>query len=79
MAGVDFGNATLEYTAVAGTGATVLVTTMKGTRALFAVQGAGDVVVASYVNLTGVSTMLRAALRGGTPARLLTLGRRRRK
>jgi len=74
MEGFDFGNSPLEYTPEAVTGATVLLTTTNGTRALFAVQGARDVVVASYVNLTGVSTMLRAALRGGTDITLVCAG-----
>src|SRR3954462_7840067 len=61
MEGFDLGNSPLEHSEEAVAGKTVLLATTNGTRALLAVQGARDVVVASYVNLTGVSTMLRAA------------------
>jgi 2-phosphosulfolactate phosphatase len=77
MEGFDLGNSPLEYTAEAVEGKTVLLATTNGTRALLALQGARDVVVASYVNLTGVSTMLRAALRGGTDITLLCAGQDR--
>lgn len=74
MDGFDLGNSPLEYTPEAVDGKTVLLTTANGTRALLAVQGARDVVVASYVNLTAVSTMLRTALRGGADITLLCAG-----
>jgi 2-phosphosulfolactate phosphatase len=77
MEGFDLGNSPLEHTAEAVEGKTVLLTTTNGTKALLAVQGARDVVVASYVNLTGVTTMLRAALRGGADITLVCAGQDR--
>jgi 2-phosphosulfolactate phosphatase len=77
MEGFDLGNSPLEHTAEAVEGKTVLLTTTNGTKALLAVQGARDVIVASYVNLTGASAMLRAALRGGTDITLVCAGQDR--
>jgi 2-phosphosulfolactate phosphatase len=77
MEGFDLGNSPLEHTPEAVEGTSVLLTTTNGTKALLAVQGARDVVVASYVNLTGVSTMLRAALRGGADITLVCAGQDR--
>jgi 2-phosphosulfolactate phosphatase len=77
MEGFDLGNSPLEHTAETVEGKTVLLTTTNGTKALLAVQGARDVVVASYVNLTGVTTMLRAALRGGADITLVCAGQDR--
>jgi 2-phosphosulfolactate phosphatase len=77
MEGFDLGNSPLEHTVEAVEGQTVLLTTTNGTKALLAVQGARDVVVASYVNLTGVTTMLRAALRGGADITLVCAGQDR--
>src|SRR5690606_5337356 len=48
-----------------------------GTAALVGVQGARDVVVASYVNFTAVLALLRTALRGGTDVALVCAGRDR--
>jgi 2-phosphosulfolactate phosphatase len=77
MEGFDLGNSPAEYTAAAVDGMTVLLATTNGTRALLAVQGARDVVVASYVNLAGVSSMLRAALRGGADILIVCAGQER--
>jgi 2-phosphosulfolactate phosphatase len=77
MEGFDLGNSPLEHTEEAVAGKTLLLTTTNGTKALLAVQGARDVVVASYVNLTGVSTMLRAALRGGADITIVCAGQDR--
>ena len=77
MEGFDLGNSPLEHTREAVEGQTVLLTTTNGTKALLAVQGARDVVVASYVNLTAVSTMLRTALRGGADITLVCAGQDR--
>lgn len=66
IAGFDMGNSPAQFTSAAIDGRTVLLTTTNGTRALIAAQGATDVVVASYVNLSAVTAMLRTALRGGT-------------
>jgi 2-phosphosulfolactate phosphatase len=77
MEGFDLGNSPREHTAESVEGKTVLLTTTNGTKALLSVQGARDVVVASYVNLTGVTTMLRAALRGGADITLVCAGQDR--
>lgn len=77
--GFDLGNSPIEYTAEAVEGQTVLLTTTNGTKALLAVQGGGarDVVVASYVNLTAVTSMLRTALRGGADITIVCAGQDR--
>jgi 2-phosphosulfolactate phosphatase len=77
LEGFDLGNSPMEHTAEAVEGKTVLLATTNGTKALLAVQGARDVVVASYVNLTGVSSMLRAALRGGADITIICAGQDR--
>ena len=64
--GFDLGNSPAQFTTAAVGGMTVLMTTTNGTRALVAAQGAADIIVAAYVNLSAVTAMLRAALRGGT-------------
>lgn len=64
--GFDLGNSPAQFTKEAIGGRTVLLTTTNGTRALASAQGAVDIVVAAYVNLTVVTAMLRTALRGGT-------------
>lgn len=61
--GFDMGNSPVEFTREAVSDRTVLITTTNGTRSLLALQGARDIVVASYVNLSVVSVMLRAAAR----------------
>jgi 2-phosphosulfolactate phosphatase len=75
--GFDLGNSPLEFTRAAVEGKTVLMTTTNGTAAITAVQGARDVVIASYVNYTAVLTMLRTALRGGTDIAIVCAGRER--
>ena len=77
MDGFDLGNSPIEHTREAVEGKTVLLSTTNGTKALLAVQGARDVVVASYVNLTAVTVMLRAALRGGADLTLVCAGQDR--
>jgi 2-phosphosulfolactate phosphatase len=77
MDGFDLGNSPREHTREAVEGKTVLLTTTNGTKALLAVQGARDVVVASYVNLTAVCAMLRAALRGGADVTIVCAGQDR--
>jgi 2-phosphosulfolactate phosphatase len=52
--GFDLGNSPREYSAEAVEGKTVLLTTTNGTVALAGIQGARDVVVASYVNYSAV-------------------------
>jgi 2-phosphosulfolactate phosphatase len=75
--GFDLGNSPREFTAKAVGGKTVLFCSTNGTGALTAVQGARDVVVASYVNLTAVLALLRTALRGGTDVAIICAGRGR--
>ncbi len=77
MDGFDLGNSPAEHTREAVESKTVLLSTTNGTKALLAVQGARDVVVASYVNLSAVSTMLRTALRGGADITLVCAGQDR--
>lgn len=73
--GFDFGNSPREFTPDAVQGKTVLFSTTNGTAALVSVQGARDVVVASYVNFSAVLTLLRTAVRGGTDVTIVCAGR----
>jgi 2-phosphosulfolactate phosphatase len=75
--GFDLGNSPLEYTREAVEGKTVLLTTTNGTVVLVGVQGARDVVVASYVNYSAVSAMIRAAARGASDVAIVCAGRDR--
>lgn len=74
IAGFDLGNSPLEFTREAVEGRSVLLATTNGTVAITAVQGARDVVIASYVNFTPVVTLLRTATRAGTDIVLLCSG-----
>jgi 2-phosphosulfolactate phosphatase len=76
--GFDIGNSPLEFSREAVEGKTVLMSTTNGTAAILSVQGARDVVVASYVNLSAVLSMMRAALRGGTDVAIVCAGHERR-
>jgi 2-phosphosulfolactate phosphatase len=73
--GFDFGNSPGDFTRDAVEGKTVLFTTSNGTGALLAVQGARDVVIASYVNFSAVLTMMRTAARAGTDVAIVCAGR----
>ena len=75
--GFDFGNSPCEFARDAVEGKTVLFSTTNGTVALVAVQGARDVVVASYVNYTASLALLRAAARGGNDVTIVCAGRDR--
>lgn len=75
--GFDLGNSPREFTTEKVEGKIVLLTTTNGTSAVGAVQGARDVIVASYVNFSAVLTMLRAALRGGADIAIVCAGRDR--
>ena len=75
--GFDLGNSPREYSAEAVEGKTVLLTTTNGTVALAGIQGARDVVVASYVNYSAVSAMIRAAARGEADVTIVCAGRDR--
>lgn len=76
--GFDFGNSPREFTAEVVEGKTIVMTTTNGTVSLTAVQGARDVVVASYVNFSAILAMLRAAARGGSDLAIICAGRERR-
>jgi 2-phosphosulfolactate phosphatase len=77
IAGFDLGNSPRAFTRDAVEGKTVLFTTTNGTGTMVAVQGARDVIVASYVNFSVVTALLSTALRGGTDVTLLCAGRER--
>src|SRR5919107_1272617 len=62
--GFDLGNSPREFTREAVEGRTILMSTTNGTPALVAAQGARDIVVASYVNVSPVLAYLRSAARG---------------
>ena len=76
--GFDMGNSPLEFTKEAIEGKTILMTTTNGTAATLAVQGARDVVIASYVNFSVVASLLSAALRGGTDVTIVCAAQERR-
>jgi 2-phosphosulfolactate phosphatase len=75
--GFDLGNSPREYTRAVVEGKTVLLTTTNGTVALAGLQGARDVIVASYVNYSAVSAMIRAAARGAADVSIVCAGRDR--
>ena len=72
--GFDLGNSPLEVPPEAVSGCTVVISTTNGTKALTSLQGARDIVVASYVNLSAVSAMLRAAARAETDISIVCAG-----
>ena len=76
--GFDLGNSPLEFTPDAVDAQTILMSTTNGTAAILAVQGARDVIIASYVNFSAVLSMLRAALRGETDVAIVCAGHDRR-
>ena len=78
IAGFDVGNSPRDFTREVVEGKTILMTTTNGTSAILTVQGARDVVIASYVNFSAVLSMLRAALRGGTDVAILCAGQEKR-
>ena len=75
ISGFDLGNSPREYTREVVEGKTVLLTTTNGTVVLAGLQGARDVVVASYVNYSAVSAMIRAAARGASDVTIVCAGR----
>lgn len=75
--GFDFGNSPSEFARESVEGKTVLMSTTNGTAAILSVQGARDVVVASYVNFSAVLGMLRTALRAGTDVAIVCAGQDR--
>ena len=75
IAGFDAGNSPAEFTPAVVEGRTVLLTTTNGTEALVSIQGAREIVVASFVNFSPVLALLRSALRGGNSIAILCAGR----
>jgi 2-phosphosulfolactate phosphatase len=59
--GFDLGNSPQAFTPEVVEDKTILITTTNGTRALLGVQGARDIVIASYVNFTAVLTLMKVA------------------
>jgi 2-phosphosulfolactate phosphatase len=74
IAGFDLGNSPLEFTPKAIEGKTILITTTNGTRALLGVQGARDIVIASYVNFTAVLAMMKVAAGSNTDIAIICAG-----
>jgi 2-phosphosulfolactate phosphatase len=72
--GFDMGNSPLEFTPDVVNGQTIIISTTNGTKALASLQGARDIVVASYVNLTVVAAMLRAAARADADISIVCAG-----
>ena len=70
----DLGNSPQSFTPEVVEGKTILLTTTNGTRALLGVQGARDIVVASYVNFTAVLTMMKVAASSNTDIAIICAG-----
>ena len=77
LPGFHLGNSPLEFTREAVEGRTILFATTNGTPALMATQGARDVIVASYVNLSVSLAFLRAAAHGGADVTIVCAGSER--
>jgi 2-phosphosulfolactate phosphatase len=69
--GFDIGNSPKLYTPETVEGKTILLTTSNGTRALLGVQGARDIVIASYVNLTAVLALMKMAVNSNTDVTII--------
>jgi 2-phosphosulfolactate phosphatase len=74
IAGFDIGNSPQAFTPKAVEGKTILITTTNGTRALLGVQGARDIVIASYVNFTAVLALMKVAARSNTDIAIICAG-----
>ena len=70
----DLGNSPQSFTPEVVEGKTILLTTTNGTRALLGVQGARDIVVASYVNFTAVLAMMKVAASSDTDIAIICAG-----
>jgi 2-phosphosulfolactate phosphatase len=70
----DLGNSPQDFTKAAVEGKTILITTTNGTRALLGVQGARDIVIASYVNFTAVLAMMKVAASSNTDIAIICAG-----
>jgi len=74
ITGFDLGNSPQDFTKAAVEGKTILITTTNGTRALLGVQGARDIVIASYVNFTAVLAMMKVAASSNTDIAIICAG-----
>jgi len=74
ITGFDIGNSPQAYTPKVVEGKTILLTTTNGTRVLLGVQGARDIVIASYVNFTAVLAMMKLAARSDTDIAIICAG-----
>ena len=74
ITGFDLGNSPQAFTPEVVEGKTILLTTTNGTRALLGVQGARDIVVASYVNFTAVLTLMKVAASSNTDIAIICAG-----
>lgn len=70
----DLGNSPQAFTPEVVEGKTILITTTNGTRALLGVQGARDIVIASYVNFTAVLAMMKVAASSNTDIAIICAG-----
>lgn len=70
----DLGNSPQAFTPEMVEGKTILITTTNGTRALLGVQGARDIVIASYVNFTAVLAMMKVAASSNTDIAIICAG-----
>lgn len=70
----DLGNSPQAFTPEVVEGKTILITTTNGTRALLGVQGARDIVIASYVNFTAVLAMMKVAASSNTDIAIVCAG-----
>lgn len=75
--GFDLGNSPREFTPDVVDGKTILLTTTNGTAALTAVQGAREIVVGSFVNLSAIVAVLKTAIRGNVDIALVCAGAER--
>lgn len=75
ISGFDLGNSPQSFSGAVVDGKTVLLATTNGTKALLMLQGASDIVVASYVNFSAMTAMLRAAARTKTDITIVCAGR----
>ena len=74
IVGFDLGNSPQAFTKKVVEGKTILITTTNGTRALLGVQGARDIVIASYVNFTVVLAMMKVAASSNTDIAIICAG-----
>src|SRR5437762_7615200 len=72
--GFDLGNSPQAFKEKVVDGKTILITTTNGTRALLGVQGARDIVIASYVNFTAVLAMMKVAASSNTDIAIICAG-----